>query len=275
MKIEAIPEFSDEGLAPEIAPELDETVNVDEAVEESASTEIPEETPEVEKPEAQETVKIGEVEYTPEELQAIVAKGNKVKEWETKMPGYDLDKLYPEFTKRSQRLAQYEKANPVVDAQKELDELGIEPEQAKAFEKIAKSLGFIRQNDLVDRSVESQKESFLANHPEYLPKSVGGDEKWLKLMSEFNVYNWQANPQRVEELLEKTHEAVSKTWVESQRGNKVQENIATKKAQANAASMGGASGGTGSTKPKAPVSDLANRYRMMGWAEEDIKEILT
>ena len=220
-------------------------------------------------------IKIGEQEFEPEELQALITKGAKVAQWEKKMPGFDVDKLMPDYTQKSQRLAKYEKGlAPKKTEQPNLEELGIDEQQVKTFEKVAKSLGFIKQSDIVENSVESQKEYFIETHPEYKPGVVGGDEKWTSLLTEFNLYNWQQHPDRVAELLERAHSEVSKGWVETARNEKVKEVITTKKAQASMAALGG-SNKTSAHKAQITNTQLADKYRAMGWAEEDIKEILT
>ena len=93
-------------------------------------------------------------------------------------------------------------------------------------------------------------------------------------MAEFSLYNWQAHPDKVSDLLEKSHREVSKAWVEADRGNKTQANITTQKAKAAMASLGGGKGAPAAQPKTTDNSALAERYRAAGWSNEDINEIL-
>ena len=153
--------------------------------------------------------------------------------------------------------------------------MGIDEAQVKLFERVAKNLGFVKQTDLVENSVEAQKDIFISRHKEYTPGTPEADAKWASLMSEFSLYNWQAHPERVEELLEKTHKEISKTTDETARGEKVLQTITTKKAQATANATGSGSGKS-TIQPAAKVSQsLIEKYRQAGWSEADIKELIT
>lgn len=221
-------------------------------------------------------VKIGEQEFSSEELQEIVNKGSKIKEWEKKMPGFNIDTFMPDYTVKSQRLREYEKRSAPKENKQNLDELkelGVDEDQIEAFQKVAKHLGFVRQTDLVQDSVEAQKESFIARHPEYAPGTPVNDQKWSKLMEEFSLFNWQQHPEKVEKLLEKAHEEVSKSWIETERGQKIKQNITTIQAKANAVAVGGNGLGKGVTTLKSDNS-IIEKYRSMGWSDSEIKEIL-
>lgn len=245
----------------------------DEAIEEPEG-ESPEEGEEPE--EEEQTITIGDQEFTKEELQDIVSKGSKVKQWEEKMPGFDVDKLMPDYTKKSQRLAAYEKGLvPKQEEKEDLSELGIDQEQVKLFEKVAKNLGFVRNTDLAQNSVEAQKEAFLQTHKEYSAGSPNGDARWSALMEEFSLYNWQAHPQRVGELLEKAHAEIAGRFQEPARGEETQKTISKKQAQAALVALGGS--GKKSTAPKPPQrnNEMADKFRAMGWSEEDINDVLS
>ena len=251
---------------PEVkAPEVEvveETTEVEDAIEEKKE-ETAEESP--------AKIKLGDKEFTQEELQEITEKGSKVKEWETKMPGFNLDTLMPDYTRKSQRLAAYEKRAP--KAAEEVDLSDIDSSEVEKFTRVAKHLGFVKQSDLVRDSVEVQKNAFIASHPEYQPGTTINDAKWDQLMEQFSLYNWQAYPQKVEDFLEKAHGEVSKTWQETAKNEKTKETIVTKTAVANASATSG--GNSQKAQSKTDNSALADKYRAMGWAEEDIKEILT
>lgn len=247
------------------APEVEEKT-IEETTEVTTQEAVVEEKPIL--------TKIGDREYTPEELQEIVTKGSKVKEWETKMPGFDVDKLMPDYTRKSQELARLTKNKPA-EKKETLEELGIDEAQIKLLERAVKHLGYVKQSDLVENSVEAQKDIFISRHPEYTPGTPEADAKWSSLMSEFSLYNWQAFPNRVEELLEKTHKEISKSSDETTRGAKVLNNVATKTAQAAASAMGGGAGRSVTPVIKTQPSDEIALYKKAGWSDEQIKEFLS
>ncbi len=266
-KITNNPPFDTEETAVKIEEKVE--LNEEQSTEESQEVkeEGSEETKEAEEP---QKVKIGDKEFTEEELAGIVEKGTKVKEWETKMPGFNLDTLMPDYTRKSQRLASMERQSFKAEPQ---DLSDVESEEVQKFEKLAKHFGYVRQADIAQSTIESQKEAFLSQHPEYNPGNTVNDAKWSQLMEQFSVFNWQAFPHKVGDLLEKAHVEVSKTWNENKVNEKTKETITTKKAVADASATSG-----GNAQKQASQSSntaLADKYRANGWSEEDIKEILT
>ena len=67
-----------------------------------------EKTQETENKEEIEKVKVGEKEYTQEELSSVVGLGETAREFETKW-NRKIDQFYPDYTQKSQRLAEFEK----------------------------------------------------------------------------------------------------------------------------------------------------------------------
>ena len=274
-KIVNNPSFTDEGTATEqleekieLQEEQSTEENKEENTEEQENKEGSEE--ETQKTEEPQKVKIGDKEFTAEELSGIVEKGTKVKEWETKMPGFNLDTLMPDYTKKSQRLAAMERQSFKAEPQ---DLSDVDADEVQKFEKIAKHFGYVRQTDLAQSTVESQKEAFLSQHPEYNPGNTINDAKWSQLMEQFSVYNWQAFPHKVGDLLEKAHVEVSKSWNETKVNERTKETIVTKKAVADATAISG--GNAQKQSNQSSNTALADKYRVLGWTEEDIKEILT
>ena len=62
---------------------------------------VPQETP--------ETVKVGEKEYTQDELNNIVQLGETARDYETKW-NRKVSEFYPDYTQKSQKLAEFERA---------------------------------------------------------------------------------------------------------------------------------------------------------------------
>jgi hypothetical protein len=100
-------------------------------------------------------VKIGDVEYTPDELKVLVEKGKFTKEIEDKQK-IDISQLYPEFTRRSQLLSNPEGLRNYIKAQFGYDVNKIEQpisEEEKALKeqvKRARDVGFLTKDDVQD-----------------------------------------------------------------------------------------------------------------------------
>src|SRR3990167_5283549 len=143
-KIVNNPSFTDNGTAPDgQQPDLNDETGLDEKVEQPEGEQKPSAegdstVPEtiIDEPAEDEKVVIGDNEFTKKEIAEIIEKGQKVRGWETKMPGFDIDKLMPDYTKKSQRLAAYEKRSVQVKegvTKEKLKELGIEDDQVSLF----------------------------------------------------------------------------------------------------------------------------------------------
>ncbi|MFZ5845298.1 MAG: hypothetical protein ACOY0S_02410 [Patescibacteria group bacterium] len=78
-----------------------------------------------------EKVKVGEKEYTQEELSNLVGLGEVAQEYETKW-NRKISEFYPDYTQKSQKLAEFEKK------QLEIDALRTEEEEKKLKEKAEK-----------------------------------------------------------------------------------------------------------------------------------------
>lgn len=223
----------------------------------------------------EEKFTFGDNEYTQSEIAELLAKGKAAKEWETKVPGNDIAKLQADYTKKAQKLAEYEKqfAPPV---EQNSDEVDLPPDQIDLFKKVAKKLGFVQREDLVKGSVEAQKDAFLAEHPEYLPQNDPNNEKWGALLASFNEFNWQANPQRVADFLERSHAQVASKWQEPARGADMKRMILQKKSVENLAQLGG---GAAANIPHTKSTKLTEKNIQIlkngGWSEADINELLT
>src|SRR3990167_7831006 len=107
------------------------------------------ETPE-EKGQEEEKIKLGDKEYTQDELSKLVGLGEFAQEVETKQ-NRKLDKIYPDYVKATQRLSELEKELEETKAPKAPPSEGTEltPEQIKEQALIeAKKLGLISVNDV-------------------------------------------------------------------------------------------------------------------------------
>lgn len=222
----------------------------------------------------EEKFTFGEHEYTQSEIAELLEKGRVAKEWESKVPGNNITKLQADYTKKSQKLAEYEKqfAPPV---EQNSDEVDLPPDQIDLFKKVAKQLGFVQREDLVKGSVDAQKDAFLAEHPEYLPANDPTNEKWSALVGAFNEFNWQQNPNKVADFLERSHAQVAPRWQEPARGGEMKRQILQRKSIGGLAQLGG---GAAANAPQTKNTKLTEKniqaYRNGGWSEDDIKELL-
>ena len=80
-------------------------------------------------PQEPEKVKVGEKEYTQEELTSVVGLGETAKEYETKW-NRPIGEFYPDYTQKSQKLSEYEKK------EKEAQEIRLK-EKVKAKEELS------------------------------------------------------------------------------------------------------------------------------------------
>lgn len=124
---------------------------------------------------AVQPVKIGEEEYTPDQLAELVQKGKIVKEWEIEKPGYNLDTLYADYTKKTMELAELRRNQPQVES-----EIQLAPEDQQLLKKAV--------NPLIESALQQERDkmaldSFKNQHAEY-----NDLVKWKKYISFFNSY---------------------------------------------------------------------------------------
>ena len=181
-----------------------------------------EEIKEEKQEEQPETVKIGKKEYTQDELTEIVGLGETAREFETKW-NRSIGQFYPEYTQKSQRLAELEKAEEErqraeLDKRAAEDRLTPEEVQKLAIEE-AKKIGLITRDEFgeeVNRAVanalaakqlmddttivigeakeKGQPETTVANLWHYMEDNgIRNPEKAYKLMFEDDLDKWKAD----------------------------------------------------------------------------------
>lgn len=126
-------------------------------------------------PPAVQPVKIGEEEYTHDQLAELVQKGKTVKEWEISKPGYNLDSLYADYTKKSMKLAELERQQP-----EPAPEEALAPEEQAILNK--------HVNPLIQSAIQQERDAqaldtFKKSHTEYSDSA-----KFAKFISFFNSY---------------------------------------------------------------------------------------
>ena len=160
------------------------------------------------------------------------------------------------------------KKDELFKAEQKLDELkDVNPEDASLVERILRSKGYIRKdevNEMYYKSVQDEElAKFLEKYPEYKPQNDPSDANWGALQRELEFYRMPKNPRQIQEILERAHKALFK---ESDRS------LPAKRKAVQTASVG--AGGTqrsSSGKTLSPI--LRARYEQGGWSEEEIKSI--
>mgnify|MGYP001600423508 CR=1 FL=1 len=160
------------------------------------------------------------------------------------------------------------KKDELFKAEQKLDELkDVNPEDASLVERILRSKGYVRKDEVDEmyyKAVQDEElAKFLEKYPEYKPQNDPNDTNWGALQRELGFYKMPKNPRQIPEILERAHKA---TFKESDRS------LPAKKRAVETASVG--AGGTqrsSSGKTLSPI--LRARYEQGGWSEEEIKSI--
>lgn len=163
------------------------------------------------------------------------------------------------------------KQQQITQVETAIDELkDVYPADVELIEKVLKTRGYIRQEDVDKRIYEENKnqqlESFLNKHPEYKPENDPKDTNWQMLQRELEYYRMPKDPKKVGDVLERAHKALTGSY-------SVGQNVSAKKHLAKVAG----SGGSGSKGPSSGGGTLSpehkEAYRRGGWSEEEIKNI--
>ena len=115
-------------------------------------------------PEAPTTIKVGEKEYSQDELDELVKLGSTAKEYEEKW-NRPIGDFYPDYTQKSQKLSEYEKAEKARAeaevAKKQEQGIELSPEEKReAVLKEARGYGILTKEDL-DTEVNSRVANML------------------------------------------------------------------------------------------------------------------
>lgn len=128
-------------------------------------------------PVAPQGVKVGEQEYTSDQLTELVNKGKTVKEWEQSKPGYNLDSLYADYTRKSQKLAELERNQGEPESG---SESVLAPGEQEMLNKVV--------NPIIEQAFQKERDQqalnlFKKSHPEYQESS-----NWTRFIGFFNSY---------------------------------------------------------------------------------------
>lgn len=127
-------------------PNIDETAlnSMGDALETETSEEV-EETQEVTEPQEQK-VKLGEREYTNEELSELVGLGQRAKEVGSSHGGFD--KFVSEWGKKSERIGELKQQLEALEGSKNSSDVGEVEDQLEQARQAAKKIGLVLKDDL-------------------------------------------------------------------------------------------------------------------------------
>lgn len=117
--------------------------------------EIVEETPVEEVSVEEKFFELGDNKYTQEELESLVNLGKFAKEVEEKQ-NIKLDRVYPEFTKKSQAIKDYEDKIRILEEQQKNNVPSLNPDDENALKEAkeaARRIGLVLQEDLPQQAV--------------------------------------------------------------------------------------------------------------------------
>lgn len=250
-----------------------------------------------------ETVTIGEENYTKEELEEIFSAGKSLHEYKKAHPGFDPILLERDYRKKTAEFATLKKElekngiNPeailsgqgfstmkkVENPAENLDLSDIDPEDVKKLEKVLKAKGFVSKSELeemeknrryseYDKEKQEQVNSFIGKHSEYHPKNDIGDNNWNKLLEEFGLFKLPDDPKKIGTLLERAHKNISGKTISPKDAAKILAQNQTNRIGEVLSNKGTSGSQTFQTKTSVP--DFA-KENLKGFSEEELSNIFT
>jgi len=203
------------------------------------------------KQETPEKVKIGEKEYSQDELSGLVGLGEKAKELEDKW-NTKIDRLYPEYTKKSQKLSEYEDKMKAFEEEKSKSEQEqltkkstegeLSPEeQAKLIKQELGKYGVVTKDDIFKYIADFNQGQQLINDIDKIAEEAKADGKPNVTRQELVDYmdeNGVKNPNAAYKLM---FESELKEWEAKQIGKIKRPGLVTEE------------GSTAGSKSPAPV----------------------
>jgi hypothetical protein len=108
--------------------------------------------------------------------------------------------------RRDRRMARH--SQPIIVPDTDLDDVA--PTDVALIERVLQAKGYVRKDDLASQSyqerMDSAKDSWLVQHPEYLPENDPEDLRWNKLNSTLSSYfKAPPKPEDVAKLMDLAH----------------------------------------------------------------------
>lgn len=160
------------------------------------------------------------------------------------------------------------KKEELITVSKQIDDLeGIHPDDQTLIEKVLRAKGYMTKAEAEKMSYDSVKNQklndFLSKYPEYKPENDPQDVNWNTLQREFGLYRLPDDPNKLTEILERAHRAISSGQDRT---------LEVKKQQLRTASVG-SSGVQRSTPTKAFDAEKRVMLRNGGFSDEDIAKM--
>lgn len=162
------------------------------------------------------------------------------------------------------------KQDQINTVSQQIDDLkDVNPDDVSVIEKVLRSKGYVRQDEVQKMYYESAKndslEKFLDKYPEYKPENDPNDINWSALQRELGYYRMPDDPKKVIDVLERAH----KTLVPAKPDTTV---------QARRQQVAVAGHGSGGVQRSAPIQtgrglSEAQKTELLrgGWTQEEIK----
>jgi hypothetical protein len=148
-------------------------------------------------------------------------------------------------------------------------------EEIKNLEEIvdvlAQKKGWVRKTDIVQDRFEDIKDSWLDEHPEYLPEHDKDDILWKALTEEIKMYRSPQNPKELRKILDRAH-----TSVFGIRPDTALKSVKAQQEKIKVASHAGNQAKSNSTSKQIDLDIVQNaRQHLKGFSDEEINELLT
>jgi hypothetical protein len=146
---------------------------------------------------------------------------------------------------------------------------GVADSDVELIEKVLKSKGYVKKEDQYQSSLESYKDAWLEDHPDYLPDNDPDDVLWNKLNKELNTfYKRPKNPKDIVKLLSRIDKDINpKASIPVKSRAKTE--AAKKKIETSSKGGGGKGKSTSTPKTKTTV----DRSALSGFTDEELDEM--
>lgn len=240
----------------------------EEAPLESATDESQQEEPKEEAPEVQPEEDTKAVEGLTSELDKLRSQ-NAVKEKELRGQVSEQRSRRRELRRQERESSEKEEPKDPVDDLSDIDE-----ESRSAVERLLKAGGYVKREEMASINFENtfkvSEDAFFKTHKEYLPDNDADDVLYDALQDEVSKYAKPKDPVQIAKLFENAHIIVQARFPSRFSEPEPQSN------RAEVAALSGGRAGVVST-PKAKKSltkEQVEKFRQMGWNDEDIKELI-
>ena len=171
------------------------------------------------------------------------------------------------------------------DETEEEDISDIDTDTVTAIERVIKSKGYVKKDELVQSNYQdahkSAEDKFFEDHSEYLPENDEGDVLYDALKEELSLYAPPKNPSKIKELFERAHAEVKRnnpTFFKDIKKSvktslKKKNRLDTSKSDKGGSGSGGKGSKSKSKEGTGLSKDDIRNLKDGGFTDEDIKEM--